>query len=273
MFENIKLRADERYADLPVRFAGLRIDRDGGVPARARVAIDRETDHSISISVTLYDADGAFIAGLSGGLFRAVVFDRRKQSSVFVHQEQVRLTRHGGDDDVLAVAAAALGRLTLAARPDSWLILEAFARSLAYQRLHALFGTRLVLPQSGATCEQLAAAALALTLNLFEHLRAAGLAVETNAGWTLAAQCDLPPPTTILESFAAEYSGATAEIVLAAQALAGLGESVPVTRPRSAAQCWNSSRAARSCLRRSYRPSRVFARLCRRGLRPIHCEY
>ena len=82
MFENIKLRADERYAYLPVRFAGLRVDRDSAVPARARIVIDRETDHSISISVALYDADGAFIAGLSGGLFRAVVFDRRKQSSV-----------------------------------------------------------------------------------------------------------------------------------------------------------------------------------------------
>jgi acyl transferase domain-containing protein/NADPH:quinone reductase-like Zn-dependent oxidoreductase/acyl carrier protein len=224
MFENIKLRADERYAYLPVRFAGLRIDRDSGVPARARVVIDRETDHSISISVALYDADGAFIASLSGGLFRAVVFDRRKQSSVFFHQEQVRLTRHGGDDDARAIAAAALGRATLAARPDSWLILEAFARSLAYQRLRALFGNRSVLPQSDATCEELADAALPLTLNLFEHLRAAGLAAETNAGWALATQSDLPTPTTILETFAAEHSGATAEIVLAAQALTGLGD-------------------------------------------------
>jgi phthiocerol/phenolphthiocerol synthesis type-I polyketide synthase C len=224
MFENIKLRADERYAYLPVRFAGLRIDRDGAVPARARVAIDRETDHSISISVALYDADGAFIAGLSGGLFRAVVLDRRKQSSVFFHQEQVRLTRHGGSDDVRAVAAAAVARATLTAPPDSWLLLEAFARSLAYERLHALFGNRPVLPQSGATCEKLADAALPLALNLFEHLRAAGLAAETNAGWALATQSDLPTPSTILETFAAEYSGATAEIVLAAQALAGLEE-------------------------------------------------
>ena len=35
---------------------------------------------SLSISVSLYDADDGFIAGLSGGLFRAVVLDRRKAS-------------------------------------------------------------------------------------------------------------------------------------------------------------------------------------------------
>ncbi len=226
MFENIKLRANERYAYLPVRFAGLRVDQDGAVPARARVAIDRETDDSLSISVSLYAADGAFIAGLTGGLFRAVVLDRRKQSNVFFHQESVRLTRSGGNDDPRTVAAAAVRRVTLAARPDSWLILEAFSRSLAYRRLHALFGTRPALPQSGSgsTCKDLADAALPLALNLFEHLRAAGLAAETDAGWELAARNDLPSPSEILETFAAEYSGATAEIVLAAQAVAGLEE-------------------------------------------------
>ncbi len=36
MFEDIKLRAEERYAYLPVRFSGLRVDRDGGVPATGR---------------------------------------------------------------------------------------------------------------------------------------------------------------------------------------------------------------------------------------------
>jgi hypothetical protein len=51
MFENIKPRADERYAYLPVRFAALRVDRDHAVPARARVVVDRETDQSLSISV------------------------------------------------------------------------------------------------------------------------------------------------------------------------------------------------------------------------------
>jgi phthiocerol/phenolphthiocerol synthesis type-I polyketide synthase C len=222
MFENLKTRADERYAYLPVRFARLRVDQDGGVPARARVAVDRETDESLSISVSLYDADDGFIAGLSGGLFRAVVLDRRKHSSVFFHQEQVRLTRDAGDGDPIAIAAAAVQSATPEARPDSWLVLEAFARALAYQRLQSVFGDQPVLPESVETCEKMADAALPQVLNLFEHLLAAGLASETPAGWVLATESGLPGAAEILETFAAEYSGATAEIVLAAQALASL---------------------------------------------------
>ncbi|MDB5395240.1 MAG: putative fatty acid synthase transrane protein [Rhodospirillales bacterium] len=231
MFENIKLRADERYAYLPVRFAGLRVDRDGGIPARARVAIDRETDESLSISVALYDADDGFIAGLSGGLFRAVVLDRRKQSSVFFHQEQVRLSRDAGRDDALTIAAAAVQSAMPEVRPDSWLVLEAFARALAYQRLGSVFGDQPLLPESVGTCEKMADAALPQVLNLFEHLVAAGLATETPAGWVLAAESGLPGAAEILETFAAEYSGATAEIVLAAQALAGLEQALKTGEP------------------------------------------
>jgi acyl transferase domain-containing protein/NADPH:quinone reductase-like Zn-dependent oxidoreductase/acyl carrier protein len=225
MFENLKKRTDERYAYLPVRFAGLRVDQDGGVPARARVAVDRETDESLSISVALYDADNGFIAGLSGGLFRAVVLDRRKQSSVFFHQEQVRLTRDAGGD-ATAVAGAAIKSAMSEARPESWLVLEAFARALSFERLRDVFGDAPILPESVGTCEKMADAALPRVLNLIEHLAAAGLAEETPAGWVLAAESGLPGASEILETFAAEYAGATAEIVLGAQALAGLEQSV-----------------------------------------------
>jgi phthiocerol/phenolphthiocerol synthesis type-I polyketide synthase C len=231
MFENLKKRTDERYAYLPVRFAGLRVDQDGGIPARARVAVDRETDESLSISVALYDANDGFIAGLSGGLFRAVVLDRRKQSSVFFHQEQVRLSRYAGEGDALAIATAAVQSAMPQARPDSWLVLEAFARALAYQRLDAVFGDRPVLPESIAAGESTADAALPQILNLFEHLLAAGLATESPTGWVLAAESGLPGAAEILETFAAEYSGATAEIVLAAQALAGLEQSLKTGAP------------------------------------------
>ena len=230
MFEKIKLRADERYAFLPVRFAGLRVDRDGAIPARARVAVDRETDHSLSISVALYDADGEFIAGLTGGLFRAVTLDRRKQSSVFFHQEQIRLSRDSGEEDARAVAVTALKDSMPETRPESWLVLEAFARSLAYDKLRAVFGDDPVMPESVSTCEKMADEALPQVLNLFDHLLAAGLASETPAGWVLADESGLPGPAEILETFVAEYSGATAEIVLAAQALAGLEQAIATGR-------------------------------------------
>lgn len=231
LFENMKRRAGERYAYLPVRFTALRVDRDGAVPARARIVVDRETDHSITIGVTLYDADDHFIASLTGGLFRAVVLDRRKPAELFFHQNKVRLTRKAGDGDARALATAALAGMQLDALPDSWLILEGFARSLAYRDLREVFGDSPVLPQAVAIGEKTGDAALPLMLNLCEHLVAAGLALEAPEGWTLADESGLPSPTEIMETFAAENSGAAAEIVLAAQALAGLEGTLRTGKP------------------------------------------
>jgi acyl transferase domain-containing protein/NADPH:quinone reductase-like Zn-dependent oxidoreductase/acyl carrier protein len=223
MFENIKAREGERYAFLPVRFARLRVDRDGGVPARARIFVDRETDHSLSITVDLYDADGAFIAGLGGGLFRAVTLDRRKQAHVFFHESSARLLREG--DTVKNAALAALKRPAPENRPDSWLILEAFSRSLAWSALRGLSDGQPFDPAAAGLGED----AQAWALTLLNHLHSADLADETPDGWVLADESGLPEAADILTTFAAEFAGATPEIVLAAQALAGLEQSLAKT--------------------------------------------
>jgi acyl transferase domain-containing protein/NADPH:quinone reductase-like Zn-dependent oxidoreductase/acyl carrier protein len=225
MFENIKPRPGERYAYLPVRLAGLRVDQDHAIPARARVVIDRETDQSISCSITLYDAAGQFIAQLTGGLLRAVVLDRRQPPSVYFQQRQIRLRRHEDGGDARMAAVTVLGG-TAQAQPESWLLLEAFARSLAYRTLRGLFGVAPVSPDLLATGGVIAGDSTPLVLALFEQLRHAGLASETASGWMLADESGLPEPGDILQTFAAEYSGATAEIVLAAQALTGLGQAL-----------------------------------------------
>lgn len=206
LFENIKPRSGERYAYLPVRFAALRVDQDGGIPARARVTVDRETDHSLSIAATLYAADGSVIATMTGGLFRAVVFDRRKSAPALFHQTQVRLERFDSGDAPHDAAVAALQGAVLTERPDSWQILEAFARSLAHRTLAAA---------ADRTASPLARALLA-------GLEAAGLASTQGETWALAASSGLPAPDLILEAFAADYAGATPEIVLGAQALRSL---------------------------------------------------
>lgn len=216
MFDNIKLRAEERYAYLPVRFAALRVERDHAVPARARVVIDRETDQSLSVGVTLYDRDGVFIAGLTGGLFRAVVLEKRVPERVLFQQQAIRLSRHGGGAAMRAHAAAALAALGMRAAPESWLYLGAFARSVAFESARAVFGDGPILSTAGMP-------AAPLLLSLLADLRRAGLATHSEAGWSLAAESGLPAPGDILRSFAAEHAGANAEIVLAAQALAGLG--------------------------------------------------
>ncbi len=224
LFETIKPREDERYAYLPIRFAALRVDRDGAVPARAHVVVDRETENSIAISVTLYDAESRFIAALTGGLFRAVVLDRHKPAQVFYQQDVVRLTRRPDGDDARVTAAASIAVMQPATLPDQWLMLEGFARVLAYRDLRRIAGDSPMRRES----------ATKLAINLFEHLHASNLASDGPDGWVLADESGLPSPDEILKSFAAEYSGATSEIVLAAQALAGLeqvlrtGEPIPI---------------------------------------------
>ena len=226
IFESTKPRADERYAFLPVRFAGLRVDQDHALPARARIVIDRETEQSISLSLTLYDQAGQFIAGLTGGLCRAVVLDRRQSPGVFFRQMQIRLSRHGADDG-LALAAAALQREERQEPPEAWLLLGAFARSLAYRCLYARFGDTPV----AATSIAAVGPSPSLLLALFEQLRGAGLASETAGEWQLAVQSGLPEPGDILRAFVAEHPEATPEIVLAAQALAGLDQALAGGQP------------------------------------------
>ena len=212
MFDDIKLRADERYAYLPVRFAALRVDRDHAVPARASVEIARETDQSLSVDITLYDQDGQSIARLDGGLFRAVVLERRAPENAFYQQDWLVLSRPEDTGAVIDCARAALDRLGSRAAPESWLYLGAFARSLAFQSLQDLFGDAVIMPSS-------ATKARPLMLSLLADLGRAGLATQIGAGWRLAAESGLPPPASILQTFAAEHSGAGAEITLAAHAL------------------------------------------------------
>jgi NADPH:quinone reductase-like Zn-dependent oxidoreductase/acyl carrier protein len=212
MFDDLKPRPGVRYAYLPVRFATLRVFTDHAIPARARVAVDRETDQSLSVTVTLFDSRGATIAALAGGLFRAVVLERHAQERVFYDQHTIRLSRSGDPAARRARAVQALAGIEIAETPESWLYLGAFARSLAFQSLRQLHGTSAI--SHGAATQ--------LTLALLADLTHAGLATRTPFGWTLAADSGLPPPLDILHSLAAEYPAASADIVLAANALAAL---------------------------------------------------
>ena len=231
MFENIKPRLGERYAYLPVRFANLRVDRDGAIPARARVVVDRETDQSVSVSISLFDANERFIAGVTGGLLRAVVLHRRRQERVFFTQQQVRLSRHDRDDELRAAAAGVLRRSVSDALPESWLLLGAFACSLAFRSLRSIFGNVAISPASLRDGSLVAGASAPFIMALLEHLAAAGLAVESAEGWVLAQDSGLPEPAEILLTLAAGDAGATAEIVLAAQALNGLEHALRTGEP------------------------------------------
>jgi acyl transferase domain-containing protein len=211
MFDDLKPRPGLRYAYLPVRFAGLHVFTDHATPARARVAVDRETDQTLSVTVTLFDAQGATIAALAGGLFRAVVLERHAPESVFYDQQTIRLSRTGDTTASRTRALQTLAEAQVAETPESWLYLGAFARSLAFQSLRQLHG--------GTTIPR---HVKPLTLALLGDLAHASLATKTPFGWTLAADSGLPPPLDILHSLAAEHPGASADIMLAANALVAM---------------------------------------------------
>ncbi len=219
MFDNIKRRAGERHAYLPVRFAGLRVERDGVPPAHASVVIHRETDRSLSVGVTLTDAQGGLVAELTGGLFRAVVLERDAADQVFFHQENLRLSRTGPDSARRDCAMAALAGLGAIAPPESWLYLGAFARALAFESLRAVHGEAEILPARAAVAGPLLPD---LQAALLAGLGRAGLATRTRAGWQLEAESGLPEAGEILRSLAAEHPAANVEILLAAHARARL---------------------------------------------------
>ncbi len=226
MFDDIKRRADERHAYLPVRFAALRVQTDHASPVRAQVVINRETDRSLSVDVTLLAADGSTVAVLTGGLFRAVVLERFADERVFFRQQTMRLSRTAAAADTRACVAATLDGLAGQAMPEAWLYLGAFARALAFRSLRETSGGQPILPAPGMA---------PLVPALLADLGRAGLATQDAAGWHLAEASGLPEPGDILQTFAAEHPGASADILLAAQALAGLpgalrtGEPLPLS--------------------------------------------
>jgi acyl transferase domain-containing protein/NADPH:quinone reductase-like Zn-dependent oxidoreductase/acyl carrier protein len=222
LFENIKQRAGERYAYLPVRFASLRVERDGAIPARAHIVVERETDQSIAISVTLYDAEERFIASLAGGLFRAVVLDRRQAPGLFIEEVRVRRSHASAGADLHAIAAASVACLSEVEHTDSQLILEAFCRSLAHRLLLSRFGSAPINDAAIGQGHDVAEDAAPLVHALLAHLQAAGLASDAADGFRLVADSKLPDAGEILAIFAADTPGAAAEIVLASHALAAL---------------------------------------------------
>ncbi len=218
MFDNIKRRTDERYAYLPVRFAALRVERDHAAPVRARVVVDRETDQSLSVGVTLYDQEGRYVAGLTGGLFRAVVLERPDKPDAFFAQQFIRAARLETASDAFDVIGGCVEKFRGSAVPDAWLYLGAFVRSLAFRTVRDLFGSESFHPSP----DGIAPASAPLLTSLITDLQRGGVATHNASGWLLEPESDLPEPADILQSFAAEYPAASAEIVLAAQALAGL---------------------------------------------------
>ncbi len=223
IFPQIKRKRGRKTAYVPTRFTDLRVYRDNAEVHRAVMVKDSDAEHALTASLALYDAEGAIVATLRGGLFRSVALaDHDEREALFC--EKLLAVDPPAVFDARAVLTDHLARAAAQTRPDAWLLLEAFSRALAFEALSAHFGPGVLDLQASVAAGRTARAALPLIYALLHTLRDAGLAHEVETRWRLAEQSELPPARQILATLAAESPDANFELVLSAFVLATLGD-------------------------------------------------
>ena len=231
LFQVMEDKPGVKRTYLPVRFARLRVFKDNAEITRCLLVLDHSTDASIKIDLALYDADGEIVAMLNGGLFRSVILSRHSTDQLYFHVERNCLERLDRMFDARTLASAALTKMSERERPDSWLLLQAFGRSLA----HKIIANRLA-QQSASVAELIEKGLVAASMQPLLHslllcLEQAGLASHGSANqdqdvWRIEPRSGLPDPALILATFAAEFPSASVELVLASKILAHLDESL-----------------------------------------------
>ncbi|WP_407049800.1 SDR family NAD(P)-dependent oxidoreductase [Methyloraptor flagellatus] len=222
LFHTMTVIEGVKRSYLPVRFARLTVFRDGAEIHHAKLLLERETGHSMTVSIWLMDEADRIVAVLNGGLFREVVLSRANGDDFYFNLEPTLVRRAEGGAALAAAVDASVAAATGQDRPDSWLLLGAFARSLAHRIVLDLMGVGPFAFSELATKDRVSAAMLPLAAALLKVLADAGLAHENDGIWTIERDSGLPDPETILSTFTVETPSASAEIVLASQALATL---------------------------------------------------
>ena len=226
LFQTMTVKKGVKRTYLPVRFAKLRVYRDTAEISRAFLLLEHSTDESISTTIVMYSPDDEIVAVLNGGLFRSVVLTRSTTDQLYFNIERTRLERLDRVFDGRSVARKALAALAPAERPDGWLLLEAFARSLAHDVVVNTIGTGPTTIESAIETDKVAVAMAPMASALLNCLASTGLASDEAGQWKVEAKSGLPDPATILATFAAEYPGSSVELVLAAKVLSHLEKAV-----------------------------------------------
>jgi hypothetical protein len=133
---------------------------------------------------------------------------------------------------VRAMLGEALADLPPPSPPgEDWLLLVAFVRSLAYRTMAELAGTSPFKREQLVARGTVSAASMPLAETLLDILAEGGLAAEAEDGWTLAAQCDLPSAEAILRTLCADHPARSAELLMAARAMAELPDMLRTGTP------------------------------------------
>lgn len=210
-----RLGGGEGGAFLPVRFAALRVYRSS--PAvRARLDLRRATPRSILVDIALEDEAGMVVAELRGARFQRSALRLAAGDELLY-----RAVRQPWDDGRAGIAAADLeqavaGLLDRHEAGDDWLLLTAWARSMAHRAVRAVAGSARFTVERLCRAGRLAPAAVPRFAALLKVLAEFGLAAEQDGAWRLA-PARLPSPQAILRSTLAAHPERGAETVMAAR--------------------------------------------------------
>ncbi|MBW8725294.1 MAG: SDR family NAD(P)-dependent oxidoreductase [Inquilinus limosus] len=210
-----RLGGGEGGAFLPVRFASLRVYRSAPA-ARARLDLRRATPRSILVDIALEDAEGTVVAELRGARFQRSALRLAGGDELLY-----RSVRQPWQDRATGITAmdleqAAAGLLDRQEAGDDWLLLTAWARSMAHRAVRAVAGSARFTVDRLCRVGRLAPAAVPRFEALLKILAEFELATEQDGAWHLAA-ARLPSPQAILRSILAAHPERGAETVMAAR--------------------------------------------------------
>ncbi len=213
---------------LPVRFGSLRIAAAGKTPTSARLVVTRASVRSVTARIEMFDAGGALVAVLDGARFQRVKLTTADRPDDLAYRVlPKRLVSRDGVDPFATVwpagpevALRTLGLITDEAPEleEGALLVEAAARSAAVEALRPLLAggepvTLDAMVQSGRLAEDARSLAAGLLIALEEY----GIVGETDAGWAIEDDTDLPDVSHIVRTLIAEHPDRIAEATLAAR--------------------------------------------------------
>ncbi|MDB5591095.1 type I polyketide synthase [Enterovirga sp.] len=223
------LGADQRgMAYIPVRFGHTRLARPGASPARAMIEITRAGESAIVADFTLFDEAGEPIAELQDARFQAARVRRMPSLGETalvaraIRLDQGALGRSGLEaaPDALRSAAVACAAAREPGGDTERALLDGWAEAAAFDAARALAPDGWLATER---LEELEPRVATWMRHLLGTLAQNGLVEESEAGWQLAAEPNLPPADAVLRTLAAEHPERSAELLLAGR-LTGLAD-------------------------------------------------
>jgi phthiocerol/phenolphthiocerol synthesis type-I polyketide synthase C len=205
----------EKKAHLPVRFRNIRAWKRGATVRRAITLLTDETDRFKTVAITLFDEAGEIVFTVEAAVLKALFLSRATVADRTFRQVPVPVGAGAADLDGVFAALAARHAGETRQVPAPWLLVRAFAVSLAWRMLSAAYPSGSIAPDvlAGNFADARRAEALlhlaAKIAQDFDLIEAGRLAPEN----------PLPEPEALLAALIENFPGAALELRLVAHAL------------------------------------------------------